>query len=99
MDKALATTTAICGGSLGAEVHGRLSSHGGQLLDLAREARRVSLDPEEGDLVEPRHGRVGVEPLAAREHDLLRGRRLRALVGVEQLLVELLPRPAADLLD
>src|SRR3954462_10048366 len=70
-----------------------------QCRDLRRKAGGVALQYEQRDLVE--HGLDGarVERVAAGQRDLLRVRGLWALEGVEEVLVELLPRPAADDLD
>src|SRR5918992_1627000 len=66
-----------------------------ELGHLARQPGSVALEHEQVDLLEHRVDGVRVERLARRALDLLDRRRLRALVRGEQLLVQLLPRPAA----
>src|SRR3954454_25061176 len=66
---------------------------------LGRQARRVDLQREQPDLVEDLFHPVGIERRSLGPQDALGGRRLRALVGVEELLVQLLPGPPADDLD
>src|SRR5919109_193721 len=84
---------------------GRLPRIGGHRLTdrervhVGRQAGRVALEDEEGDLVEHRIGGGRVERLALGEHDLLGGRRLLELVGVEEVLVKLLAGTPPDLLD
>ena len=87
----------------GGRVPGRLGGRGAaaeSCADAGREARRVALEHEQRDLVEhrldPRPDRA-----ASRSARRIRsaGVGLRALVGVEQLLVQLLARPPADDLD
>src|SRR5918992_1716677 len=70
-----------------------------ELRHRARERRRVAgvhelLDPGEG-VLDP----AGVQRRLDRADDLLGVRRLRALAGVEQLLMELLAHAAPDDLD
>src|SRR3954451_4956937 len=84
------------GGPARIGAHGRL---GRERAHARGEPGRVALQDEQRDLVEHRLDGGGVEPLALGQHDLLRGCRLGALVGVEQVLVELLPRAPSHLLD
>src|SRR3954453_1789006 len=84
---------------------GRLTRIGGHRMarrqgaDVRGEARRVALEDEQRDLVEHRVGRRRVERLPLGAHDLLGRRRLLELVGVEEVLVKLLPRAPSHLLD
>ena len=55
------------------------------------EHRRVPLEHEQVDPGERLLDPLGIKRLALRPEDLLRRGRLRALVGVEEVLVELLP--------
>ena len=72
---------------------------GRELADLGRQAGRIALEHEQRDLVEHRLHGGGIERIAARERDLVGGRGLGALEGVEQVLVQLLARSAAHDLD
>src|SRR5215207_47236 len=74
-------------------------AHGGQLTHLHRQGGGVAVEHEPSDLVERLllPGRIEARMLGP--EDLLRRRRLRPLVRVEQLLVQLLARPRADHLD
>src|SRR5687768_7859397 len=76
-------------------VHRLARALGGERHDLAREPRRVVLEHEQVDLVEGPLDPRRVDRLAAREQDLLGRGGLRALVQVEELLLELLARAAA----
>src|SRR4051794_1708202 len=71
----------------------------GERAHARGEARRVALEDEQCDLVEHRLHRRGVARLALGQHDLLGGCRLGPLVGVEQVLVKLLPRAPSHLLE
>ena len=71
----------------------------GQVGDLRGEPGGVALQHEQVDLGEHLLHDLRRERLALCPQDLLGGGRPRALVAVEQLLVQLLPRPAPDLLD
>src|SRR6476619_3340874 len=62
--------------------------------DTGREGRGVALQDEQGDLVEHGLDLLGIERVAVGADDALGLRRARALVGVEQRLVELLPGAA-----
>jgi hypothetical protein len=70
-----------------------------ELGDLCRKARGVSFEDQQADLVEHRLDLGDPERLALGPQDLLGLGRPRALVAVEQLLVELLAGAAADDLD
>ena len=73
-----------------------LELRGRELGDLRRETGGIALEDEQADLGEHRlDGRHG-QRLALGQQDLLGARRPRSLVGVEELLVDLLSRPAAD---
>src|SRR4051794_20847320 len=77
----------------GHRIAGREGAH------VRGQAGRVALEDEQRDLVEHRVRRRGIERLALGAHDLLGRRRLLELVGVEEILVKLLPRAPSDLLD
>jgi hypothetical protein len=66
---------------------------------LAARAGGVALEHEQRDLIEHRLHDRGIERVAAGERDLVGGRGLGALVGVEEVLVELLAGAPADDLD
>src|SRR6187200_3299747 len=80
----------------------RIGGHrraGGQRAHARGEPGRVALKDEQRDLVEHRLDSGGIEGLALGQHDLLGRRRLGTLVGVEEVLVQLLPRAPPHLLD
>src|ERR1700733_14513322 len=70
-----------------------------QLRHVLGERGRIALEHEQVDLAEDVLDGLRVERLPGGPQDLLGGRRLRALVRVEQVLVELLPGTGADDLD
>src|SRR6478752_10191029 len=80
------------GGSVPRRLDGR--ALGGERAHAGREARRVPLQDEQRDLVEHGLDLLGIERIAVGADDPLGLRRARALVGIEQRLVELLPRAA-----
>ncbi len=67
--------------------------------DPVGECCRVALEHEQVDVREGPLHPFGVQALALGAEDLLGGRRLRALVGVEEILVKFLPGARADDLD
>src|SRR3954466_8017203 len=84
--------------SLGGRAYGRTGrarAQSRELGDLPCQPRRVALQHEQPDLVEHVVDRLGVGPLALGAQDALGPRLDPPFVGVEQLLVELLPRPPA----
>src|ERR1700712_5261700 len=84
----------------GGSVPGRLGRRtlGGERAHAGCESRRVALQDEQRDLVEHGLDLLGIERIAVGADDPLGLGPARALVGVEQRLVQLLPRaPAGDL--
>src|SRR5438105_3463785 len=85
--------------SLRGDAGARSRPRGRQLGHLVRQRRGIALEYEQVDLAEGVLDPARLERRALGAQDLLGDRRLRALVGVEEVLVEFLAGAHPDHLD